>query len=70
MTNTYEIIIRQMMRKVEIVDPGDTRFLEKQVVDKNGLPALKTTGFTIKKWLLIRGMQKELKLVKLSLQEN
>ena len=31
----YEIIIRQMMRKVEIVDPGDTRFLEKQVVDKN-----------------------------------
>ena len=31
----YEIIIRQMMRKVEIEDPGDTRFLEKQVVDKN-----------------------------------
>jgi len=31
----FEIIIRQMMRKVEIVDPGDTRFLEKQVVDKN-----------------------------------
>ncbi len=30
----YEIIIRQMMRKVEIVDPGDTRFLEKQIVDK------------------------------------
>ncbi len=31
----YEIIIRQMMRKVEIDDPGDTRFLEKQVVDKS-----------------------------------
>ncbi len=31
----YEVIIRQMMRKVEIDDPGDTRFLEKQVVDKN-----------------------------------
>jgi DNA-directed RNA polymerase subunit beta' len=31
----YEIIIRQMMRKVEIEDPGDTRFLEKQIVDKN-----------------------------------
>ena len=31
----YEIIIRQMMRKVEIEDPGHTRFLEKQVVDKN-----------------------------------
>lgn len=30
----FEIIVRQMMRKVEIIDPGDTRFLEKQVVDK------------------------------------
>ncbi len=30
----YEIIIRQMMRKVEIVDAGDTRFLEKQIIDK------------------------------------
>jgi DNA-directed RNA polymerase subunit beta' len=30
----FEIIVRQMMRKVEIVDPGDTRFLEKQMVDK------------------------------------
>jgi len=30
----FEIIVRQMMRKVEIVDPGDTDFLEKQVVDK------------------------------------
>lgn len=31
----FEVIVRQMMRKVEIVDQGDTRFLEKQVVDKN-----------------------------------
>ncbi len=31
----FEVIIRQMMRKVEIEDPGDTRFLEKQIVDKN-----------------------------------
>jgi DNA-directed RNA polymerase subunit beta' len=30
----FEIIVRQMMRKVEIVDPGDTKFLEKQVADK------------------------------------
>jgi len=30
----FEVIIRQMMRKVEIEDPGHTRFLEKQVVDK------------------------------------
>jgi DNA-directed RNA polymerase subunit beta' len=31
----FEIIVRQMMRKVEIVDPGDTKFLEKQIVDKH-----------------------------------
>ena len=30
----FEIIVRQMMRKVEIVDPGDTKFLERQIVDK------------------------------------
>ena len=30
----FEIIVRQMMRKVEIDDPGDTRFLERQIVDK------------------------------------
>ena len=30
----FEIIVRQMMRKVEIVDPGDTKFLERQVVGK------------------------------------
>jgi len=32
----FEIIVRQMMRKVEIIDPGDTKFLEKQIVDKLG----------------------------------
>ncbi|MDR1738385.1 MAG: DNA-directed RNA polymerase subunit beta' [Candidatus Symbiothrix sp.] len=31
----FEVIVRQMMRKVEIVEPGDTRFLEQQLVDKN-----------------------------------
>ncbi|MDD4671460.1 MAG: DNA-directed RNA polymerase subunit beta' [Bacteroidales bacterium] len=30
----FEVIVRQMMRKVDIADPGDTRFLEKQIVDK------------------------------------
>ena len=30
----FEIIVRQMMRKVEIDEPGDTRFLEQQSVDK------------------------------------
>ena len=30
----FEVIVRQMMRKVNILDPGDTRFLEQQIVDK------------------------------------
>jgi DNA-directed RNA polymerase subunit beta' len=30
----FEVIVRQMMRKVEIDNPGDTRFLEQQIVDK------------------------------------
>jgi len=30
----FEVIVRQMMRKVEIVDPGDSKFLEKQIIDK------------------------------------
>ena len=30
----FEIIIRQMMRKVEITDPGDTEFLKEELVDK------------------------------------
>ncbi len=30
----FEIIVRQMMRKVTIEDPGDTRFLENEIVNK------------------------------------
>ena len=30
----FEVIVRQMMRKVQINEPGDTNFLELQVVDK------------------------------------
>ena len=30
----FEVIVRQMMRKVAIEDPGDTKFLEKQIIDK------------------------------------
>jgi DNA-directed RNA polymerase subunit beta' len=29
-----EAIVRQMMKKLEIVDPGDTRFLEEDLVDR------------------------------------
>ncbi len=30
----FEVIVRQMMRKVEIEDPGDTRFMEGELVNK------------------------------------
>jgi DNA-directed RNA polymerase subunit beta' len=30
----FEVIVRQMMNKVQIDDPGDTRFLQEQIVDK------------------------------------
>ena len=30
----FEVIVRQMMRKVDIKDSGDTRFLENQIVNK------------------------------------
>ncbi len=30
----FEIIVRQMMRKVQINEPGDTSFLEQEIVDK------------------------------------
>ena len=30
----FEIIVRQMMRKVQINDPGDTEFLQEELVDK------------------------------------
>ena len=30
----FEVIVRQMMRKVQIEEPGDTHFLEQQIVDK------------------------------------
>jgi DNA-directed RNA polymerase subunit beta' len=29
-----EVIVRQMMRKIEIVDPGDTKFLEEDLFDR------------------------------------
>ncbi len=30
----YEVIVRQMMRKVEVADPGDTKFLEGELANK------------------------------------
>lgn len=31
----FEVIVRQMMRKIMVIDPGDTRFLEQQIIDKH-----------------------------------
>ena len=31
----FEVVVRQMMRKVEVLDAGDTNLLEKQLVDKH-----------------------------------
>ena len=31
----FEVVVRQMMRKVRIVDPGDTIFLENQLIHKS-----------------------------------
>jgi len=31
----FEVIVRQMMRKVDVVDPGDTKFLEGELVNKS-----------------------------------
>ncbi len=30
----FEVIVRQMMRKIEVDDPGDTRFLEGELINK------------------------------------
>jgi len=35
----FEVIVRQMMRKVEITDSGDTKFLEKEIVNKSDFMA-------------------------------
>lgn len=31
----FEVIVRQMMRKVQVIDPGDTLLMPQQIVDKN-----------------------------------
>ena len=39
----FEVIVRQMMNKVRIQDPGDTDFLQDQIVDKNGFNRVNDT---------------------------
>ena len=46
----FEVIVRQMMRKVMVIDPGDTRFLEQQIIDKHEFWR-KMIVSGVKKWL-------------------
>ena len=48
----FEVIVRQMMRKVEIDDPGDTKFLEGEF-RINQISLKKTTGYLERKLLLM-----------------
>ncbi len=32
-----ETIVRQMLKKVEIKDPGDSKYLKQEIIDKNEL---------------------------------
>jgi DNA-directed RNA polymerase subunit beta' len=56
----FEIIVRQMMRKLEIVDPGDTRFLPEQLVDRWEF-MLENDNIYDKKVVLDAGDSQELK---------
>ena len=40
----FEVVVRQMMRKVKIIDSGDTLFLENQLVHKNDFIEEKYAG--------------------------
>jgi len=56
----FEIIVRQMMRKVVIDDQGDTKFLEKQIIDKMAFMAENDEIFG-KKVIVDGGDSEELK---------
>ncbi|MEA1878076.1 MAG: DNA-directed RNA polymerase subunit beta' [Bacteroidota bacterium] len=56
----FEVIVRQMMRKVIIEDPGDTKFLEKQIVDKQEVMT-ENDGIYGKKVILESGDSQNLK---------
>lgn len=55
-----EVIVRQMMRRVEIVDPGDTTFLEAEAVDKHEFQELNDAIFD-KKFIVDGGDSARLK---------
>ena len=39
-----EVIVRQMLQKIEILDPGDTTFLVGEQVDRIGVRRRSTSG--------------------------
>jgi DNA-directed RNA polymerase subunit beta' len=53
----FEVIVRQMMRKVVIDDPGDTKFLEKQLANK--LEFMEENDFIYGKKVVIDGGDSE-----------
>jgi DNA-directed RNA polymerase subunit beta' len=55
-----EVIVRQMMRRVEIVDPGDTTFLEGEAVDKHEFQEVNDAIFD-KKFVIESGDSARLK---------
>jgi len=44
----FEVVVRQMMRKVKIIDSGDTLFLENQLVHKNDFFEVNDTIYGLK----------------------
>src|SRR5690606_27900443 len=44
----FEVIVRQMMRKVQIIDSGDTTFLEDELVHKTDFIELNDSIFGMK----------------------
>ncbi len=55
-----EVIVRQMMRRLEIVDPGDTTFLEGEPVDRNEFVTVNDDIFD-KKFIIEAGESNRLK---------
>ncbi len=44
----FEVVVRQMMRKVKVIDSGDTIFLENQLVHKNDFMEVNDTIYGLK----------------------
>ena len=65
----FEVIIRQMMRKVQIIDSGDTKFLEGKLVLKLDFKEENDSMYG-KKVIIEAGDSLRFKQVKLYLQEH